>query len=35
MIVGADASYYDTYPKAADPDTSVPYIMWSGTPLPA
>lgn len=32
MIVGADASFYDTYPKNADPDTSVPYIMWPGTP---
>jgi hypothetical protein len=32
MIVGADKSFYDGYPKAADPDTSVPYIMWAGTP---
>ena len=32
MIVGADASFYDTYPKNADPDTSTPYIMWAGTP---
>jgi hypothetical protein len=32
MIVGADASFYDQYPKAADPDTSVPYVMWAGTP---
>jgi hypothetical protein len=32
MIVGADKSFYDTYPKAADPDTAVPYIMWPGTP---
>ena len=32
MIVGADASFYDSYPKNADPDTSVPYIMWAGTP---
>ncbi len=32
MIVGADASFYDTYPKSADPDTSVPYVMWAGTP---
>ncbi|HXZ47143.1 MAG TPA: hypothetical protein VEH02_10495 [Pseudolabrys sp.] len=32
MIVGADASFYDTYPKNADPDTSVPYVMWAGTP---
>lgn len=32
MIVGADASFYDTYPKDADPDTSAPYVMWAGTP---
>jgi len=32
MIVGADASFYDQYPKAADPDTKVPYVMWAGTP---
>lgn len=31
MIVGADASFYDLYPKSADPDTSVPYVMWAGT----
>ena len=32
MIVGADAAFYDSYPKGADPDTSVPYVMWAGTP---
>ncbi|HXQ30472.1 MAG TPA: hypothetical protein VN790_00715 [Steroidobacteraceae bacterium] len=32
MIVGADQSFYDAYPKSADPDTSVPYVMWAGTP---
>lgn len=32
MIVGADAAFYDSYPKSADPDTSVPYVMWAGTP---
>ena len=32
MIVGADASFYDLYPKSADPDTSAPYVMWAGTP---
>lgn len=32
MIVGADASFYDMYPNKADPDTSVPYVMWPGTP---
>src|ERR1700758_3703073 len=25
MVVGADASFYDSYPKSADPDTSSPY----------
>ncbi len=32
MIVGAEASFYDMYPKSADPDTAVPYVMWAGTP---
>lgn len=32
MIVGADPSFYDMYPKGAEPDTSVPYVMWPGTP---
>jgi hypothetical protein len=32
MIVGADASFYDQYPKSPQPDTSVPYVMWAGTP---
>jgi len=32
MIVGADAAFYDGYPKAPDPDTAVPYVMWAGTP---
>ncbi len=32
MIVGGDQAFYDTYPKDADPDTSVPYVMWAGTP---
>jgi hypothetical protein len=32
MIVGADASFYDVYPKSPDPDTSQPYVMWAGTP---
>jgi hypothetical protein len=32
MIVGADASFYDSYPKNADPDTKSPYVMWAGTP---
>ena len=32
MIVGADASFYDMYPKSADPDTAAPYVMWPGTP---
>lgn len=32
MIVGADPSFYDMYPKNLDPDTAVPYVMWAGTP---
>lgn len=32
MIVGADPIFYDQYPKDAQPDTTVPYIMWPGTP---
>lgn len=32
MIVGADATFYDIYPKGADPDTHAPYVMWAGTP---
>jgi hypothetical protein len=32
MVVGADASFYDNYPKGEDPDTSNPYVMWAGTP---
>lgn len=32
MVVGADQAFYDSYPKNPDPDTSVPYIMWAGTP---
>jgi hypothetical protein len=32
MIVGADSSFYDTYPKDINPDTSSPYVMWAGTP---
>jgi hypothetical protein len=31
MVVGADPSFYDSYPKGADPDTSMPYVMWAGT----
>ena len=32
MVVGADSSFYAQYPKAPNPDTSVPYMMWAGTP---
>ncbi len=32
MIIGADASFYAQYPKGEKPDTSRPYVMWSGTP---
>jgi hypothetical protein len=31
MIVGATAMM-EGYPRAADPDTSKPYVMWPGTP---
>jgi hypothetical protein len=31
MVVGADAAFYDAYPKGPDPDTAVPYVMWAGT----
>lgn len=32
MVVGAEASFYDMYPKSPTPDTAVPYVMWAGTP---
>jgi hypothetical protein len=32
MILGADAAFYDSYPKSPDPDTTAPYVMWAGTP---
>jgi hypothetical protein len=32
MVVGAEPAFYDNYPRAADPDTSSPYVMWPGTP---
>jgi hypothetical protein len=32
MILGADKAFYLQYPNGADPDTSVPYVMWAGTP---
>lgn len=32
MVVGAEPAFYEMYPKAADPDTAVPYVMWAGTP---
>jgi hypothetical protein len=32
MVVGAEPSFYKNYPKGPDPDTSVPYVMWAGTP---
>lgn len=32
MIVGADPSFYNLYPRDAKPDTSAPYVMWAGTP---
>ncbi len=32
MVVGAAPEFYAMYPHGADPDTAVPYVMWSGTP---
>ncbi len=32
MVVGADSSFYDQYPRVAQPDTRQPYVMWPGTP---
>ncbi len=32
MIVGADLGFYAQYPKGTEPDTGVPYVMWTGTP---
>lgn len=32
MLVGADDAFYADYPKDANPDTRMPYIMWAGTP---
>jgi len=32
MVVGADAGYYHSYPRSADPNTAMPYVMWAGTP---
>ncbi len=32
MVMGADDSFYDQYPKSPNPDTKQPYVMWPGTP---
>lgn len=32
MVVGGDDAFYASYPRNPDPDTSVPYVMWAGTP---
>lgn len=32
MTIGNELGFYDLYPKDAVPDTSVPYVMWAGTP---
>lgn len=32
MVVGADPSFYASYPNSPNPDVSRPYVMWSGTP---
>jgi hypothetical protein len=31
MILGAKGMLAD-YPRAADPDTKAPYVMWADTP---
>jgi len=31
MIIGAEPGFYDMYPKSAQPDTTIPYVMWPGT----
>jgi hypothetical protein len=32
VIVGPAVGTMEGYPRGADPDTSIPYVMWSGTP---
>jgi hypothetical protein len=32
MVIGAEPGFYAQYPKGEKPDTSVPYVMWAGTP---
>jgi hypothetical protein len=32
MVVGADPAFYAAYPAGANPDTTVPYVMWAKTP---
>lgn len=32
MVAGVDSAFLAQYSKAPDPDTSVPYVMWAGTP---
>lgn len=32
MVVGADKSFYDLYPKGADPEINQLYTMWGDTP---
>jgi hypothetical protein len=32
MVVGAGPEFLAQYPASADPDTTQPYVMWSGTP---
>ncbi|MCP9915542.1 hypothetical protein [Cyanobium sp. ATX 6F1] len=32
MVVGADPSFYASYPSSPKPDPSKPYVMWPGTP---
>ena len=32
MIVSGDPSFYAQYPRSADPNTKMPYVMWANTP---
>jgi hypothetical protein len=32
MVVGASPEFYAAYPKGPEPDTTVPFVMWAGTP---
>jgi len=32
MVIGADPAFYAAYPSGPNPDTTLPYVMWAGTP---